>query len=195
MVIRIENGNDVRVSMAIVLRHAKHLLSIQRARKVTWDEVADFFGIEYRHLLAPLAAFMVEERTWLKRVFLGVTVFGAAYGLSLFVPLVINPDWLSIEIAQGSIVYDTRLIYDDFVSKSVLRIVYASVICLPLLASTAPGVRSFGRMVMLSVLLAFLFALYAFTSIWCYLAAVASAYVSFIMFRLPKRAQRRGHWA
>jgi hypothetical protein len=106
---------------------------------------------------------MVEERTWLKRVFLGVTVFGAAYGLSLFVPLVINPDWLSIEIAQGSIVYDTRLIYDDFVSKSVLRIVYASVICLPLLASTAPGVRSFGRMVMLSVLLAFLFALYAFT--------------------------------
>jgi hypothetical protein len=49
MVLRIESGNDVRVSMAIVLRHAKHLLSVQRGRKVTWDEVADEFDLDYRH--------------------------------------------------------------------------------------------------------------------------------------------------
>jgi hypothetical protein len=49
MGIRIESGNDVRVSMAIILRHAKHLLSKQRGRKVSWDEVADFFDLEYRH--------------------------------------------------------------------------------------------------------------------------------------------------
>jgi hypothetical protein len=49
MVFRIENGNDVRVSMAIILRHAKHLLSVQHRREVTWEEVEEFFGLEPRH--------------------------------------------------------------------------------------------------------------------------------------------------
>ena len=135
-------------------------------------------------VFTPLAAFLVEERKPLRRVFLGFTIFGGAYGLTLFAPLVVNPGWLTIEVARGSILYDTRLIYDDVVSKTLLRVTYAGVICLPLLASTAPGVRIFGMLVTLSVLLAFLFATYAFTSIWCYLAAGVSAYVVFLMFRL-----------
>jgi hypothetical protein len=104
---------------------------------------------------------------------------------------VANPDWLSVELARGSIVYDTRLIYGDDVPKTALRVIYAFVICLPLVASTAPGVRTFGVLVTLSVLLAFLVATYAFTSIWCYFAAVVSAYIAFMLFRLPDRAWRR----
>jgi len=138
--------------------------------------------------LVPFAVFCVEERAWLRRVFLGVTVFGIAYGLSLFVPLLVNPDWLTVDLARGSILYDTRLIYDDAVSKTVLRVTYAGVICLPLLASTAHGVRFFGVLVTLSVLVAFLFATYAFTSIWCYFAALVSAWITFMLFRLPHRA-------
>ncbi|WP_299365418.1 DUF6629 family protein [uncultured Paracoccus sp.] len=141
-------------------------------------------------VLTPLAVILVEERTWLRRVFLGITIFGGAYGLSLFAPLVVNPDWLAVETARGSILYDTRLIYDGVVSKMVLRVTYAGVICLPLLLSTAPGVRLFGVLVTLSVLLAFLFATYAFTSIWCYLAAVVSAYVVFLIDRLQIPSRR-----
>lgn len=146
-------------------------------------------------VLTPLAVFLVEERTWLRRVFLGLTIFGAAYGLSLFAPLVINPDWLTLELARGSILYDTRLIYDGAVSKTVLRVTYAGVICLPMLVSTAPGVRFFGVLVTFSVLLAFLFANYAFTSIWCYLAAAVSAYVVFLMFRLQVPSGRQAFGA
>lgn len=136
-------------------------------------------------VLTPLAVFLIEDRTWLRRVFLGVTVFGGAYGLLLFVPLVVNPDWLSVELARNSILYNPQPFYGDLVSNTVLRVIYAAVICLPLLASTAPGVRVFGVLVALSVLLAFLFATYAFTSIWCYSAAVVSAYIAVMMFRLP----------
>lgn len=142
-------------------------------------------------VLTPLAAFLVEDRAWYKRAFLALTLFGGLFGLSLFAPLVVNPDWLTVGFARGSILYDTRLIYDDAVSKSLLRITYAGVICLPLLASTAPGVRTFGVLVTLSVLLAFLFATYAFTSIWCFLAAAVSAYLAFAMFRLPNRLKLR----
>lgn len=150
-----------------------------------------FFAYLLWLVLVPLAVFLVEERTWLRRVFLGVTAFGAAYGLSLFAPLLINPDWLTVDLARGSILYDTRLIHDDVLSKTVLRVTYAAVICLPLLASTAPGVRFFGGLVTLSVLVAFLFATYAFTSIWCYLAAVVSGWIVFMMFRLPEHAGPR----
>jgi hypothetical protein len=151
-----------------------------------------FFAYLLWLILTPLAAFFLEQRAWLRRVFLGVTVFGTAYGLSLFVPLVANPDWLTIELARNSILYNTQLIYDASVSKTLLRVIYAAVICLPLLASTAPGVRIFGVLVTLSVLTAFLFASYAFTSIWCYFAAVVSSYVAFMVFRLSGRS---GHKA
>jgi hypothetical protein len=150
-----------------------------------------FFGYLLWLVLTPLAVFFLEERAWLRRMFLGFTVFGGAYGLSLFLPLVVNPEWLTIELARNSILYNTQLIYDDVVSKTLLRVTYAALICLPLLASTAPGVRTFGVLITLSVLMAFMFATYAFTSIWCYLAAVVSAYVVFMMFRLPQRAGPR----
>jgi hypothetical protein len=150
-----------------------------------------FFAYLLWLVLTPLAVFLVEERIWLRGVFLGLAIFGGVFGLSLFVPLVVNPDWLTLELARGSILYDTRLIYDGVVSSRVLRVTYAGIICLPLLASTAPGVRVFGVLVTVSVLLAFFFATYAFTSIWCYLAAVLSAYVVFLMLRLQVRPGHR----
>lgn len=147
-----------------------------------------FFAYFLWLLLSPLAAFFIEERASLRRIFLGITILGGAYGLSLFLPLVVNADWLRIDLAQGSIVYDTRLIYGTSIPKSALRVAYAVIICLPFLASSAPRVGVFGMLVTFSVLLAFLFATYAFTSIWCYLAAVLSAYVAFMMFCLPNRS-------
>lgn len=150
-----------------------------------------FFGYLLWPLLTPLAVFFLEERAWLRRVFLGVTVLGGAFGLSLFLPLVFNPEWLTVELARHSILYNTQLIYDGVAAKTLLRVTYAALICLPLLASTTPGVRIFGVLITVSVLLAFMFAAYAFTSIWCFLAAVVSAYVVFMVFRLPKREPHR----
>jgi hypothetical protein len=91
---------------------------------------------------------------------------------------------------RNSIQYDTRLIYDDFGSVTVLRLAYAALICLPLLACTAYGVRTFGVLITVSVIVTFLFSAYAFTSVWCYFAALLSGYVVFLMFRLPSRSQR-----
>ena len=141
--------------------------------------------------LTPLAAYRVEDRPALRRIFLGLSVFGGLFGLTLYVPLLVRPDWLDIGMARGSIVYESRLVYEGLVSTTVLRLVYAGVICLPLLACTARGVRSFGVLVTLSVVLGFLFATYAFTSVWCYLAAVVSAYLAIAMLRLPGRGGSR----
>ncbi|MCE6950795.1 hypothetical protein LAZ29_07615 [Cereibacter sphaeroides] len=142
-------------------------------------------------VLTPLAAFRVEDRPALRRIFLGLAVLGGLYGLSLYAPLLVRADWLGIGLARGSIVYESRLVYDGLVSTTVLRLVYAALICMPLLACTAHGVRFFGVLVTLSVVLGFLFATYAFTSIWCYLAAAVSGYLAVAMLRLPRRTDSR----
>ncbi len=141
-------------------------------------------------VLTPLAAYFVEERPARRRVFLAFAAFGAVFGLSLYAPVAALPEWLEVEVVRGSIVYHTRLVYDGLVSTTVLRVVYVGVICLPLLASSAPAVRGFGVLVALSVVVTFLFVTYAFTSVWCYLAAVVSGYVALLMYHLPRHAGR-----
>lgn len=92
---------------------------------------------------------------------------------------------------EGHAARQTRLIYGSLVPSAVLIAIYACVVCLPLLTSSAPGVRPFGILVAASMLLTMLFAGYAFKSVWCYLAAISSAYLALMMWRLPKLAQRR----
>lgn len=136
-------------------------------------------------VLTPLAVWRVEPHPGRRRLFLVLAGIGAAYGLSLFLPLLLAPDWLRVALVRGSILYDTRTIYDGVLSRTFLRAVYVGVICGPLLACTAPGVRGFGILVTLSVAVAFLFATHAFTSIWCYLAAGVSAWLLLVILRLP----------
>jgi hypothetical protein len=145
-----------------------------------------FFAYLFWLVATPLAALLVEATRWRRRAFLAMAAFGMAYGLSLYAPLLITPEWLELGVVRGSVVYVTRLIYGDAVPVPLLRLTYATVICLPLLASSVPAVRTFGVLVTLSVVVSFWFAAYAFTSVWCYLAAVVSAYVVLMMFRLPR---------
>lgn len=142
-------------------------------------------------VLAPLAVIPLEHRKDLRRAFLGILLFGAVFGLSLFLPLLASPDRLGVDVVHGSLLYETRLIYGSLVPSAVLIAIYACVVCLPLLTSSAPGVRPFGILVAASMLLTMLFAGYAFKSVWCYLAAISSAYLALMMWRLPKLAQRR----
>ena len=144
-----------------------------------------FFAYLLWLVLTPLAVWRVEPQPGRRRLFLALAGVGAAYGLSLFLPLLFAPDWLKVTLVRGSILYDTRTIYDGILSRTVLRAVYVGVICGPLLASSAPGVRGFGTLVTLSVVVAFLFATHAFTSIWCYLAAGVSAWLLVTILRLP----------
>ena len=150
-----------------------------------------FFAYVLWLVLAPLAVVPVEGRKQMRRVFLGIMLFGGAFGLSLFLPLLASPDWLRVDVVQGSILYETRLIYDRVAPSAVLIFIYGSVVCLPLLASSAPGIRPFGVLVAASMLLTLLFAGYAFKSVWCYLAAVNSVYISLMMWRLPKPVSHR----
>ena len=73
-------------------------------------------------------------------------------------------------------------------AKLLARAIYAAIICIPLLLSSVAQVRVFGWLILGSVVFGFLFLSYAFTSVWCFLAAVLSAYIYVVLRRTPRPA-------
>lgn len=148
--------------------------------------------------LVPLAAWRVEDRPRRRRLFAVAAVLGGLLGGSLYIPLIVDPDWLQVMVVQGSILYHPRLIYDPYVSREVVRAVYALIVALPLVGASNAGVRRFGMLILGSVILTALAFGYAFVSIWCFFAALLSTYLA---IRLPKQMPERqspvgrdGHW-
>lgn len=143
-----------------------------------------FFAYFLWPFLVPYATWRIEPEKTRRRVFAGFCVAGVFLGLSLFVPLLQGPDVLKVGLARQSIAYDPVLIWDGVVSRTVLRVVYAVVICVPMMLSSDRQVQIFGILITLSVIGGFWFAAYAFTSIWCFFAALLSLYIIFVIRRL-----------
>lgn len=68
------------------------------------------------------------------------------------------------------------LIYDGYVSRTVIRVLYAMIVAIPLLFSMIASLRLFGVLILTFVAISALFFLYAFASIWCCFAAMLSLY-------------------
>ncbi len=146
-----------------------------------------FFAYFLWPLLVPLSAYYVEAGYARRRLFLVLGLIGGVFGLSLYLPLLPNTDWLAVEIVRGSILYQSTLIYDDIVPRTGVRIFYAGIVGIPLLLSSVALVRVFGILILLSVICGFLFFEYAFTSVWCFIAAMLSIYILRIVLQLPAR--------
>lgn len=144
-----------------------------------------FFAYFLWPLLVLLSAYYLEAGAARRSFFLFLGMLGGLFGLSLYMPLLLNMNWLSVEIVRASILYQPTLIYDDIIPRTGIRIFYAAIVGIPLLLSSVAIVRIFGVLILLSVVSGFLFFEYAFTSIWCFIAAILSIYIVRIMLRLP----------
>ena len=146
-----------------------------------------FFAYLVWPFLVPFATFLVEPSRKRRMVFLALSALGLTLGLSLFMPLVFNPDWVPLRIVNYSIDYNSRLIWEGIVPYSIIRVVYASIVCQPLLFSSEKHIKIFGVIITLSVIAGFAFAHYAFTSVWCFMAAIVSIYLLFLMRAVSRR--------
>lgn len=129
----------------------------------------------------PLAASRVESGRLRHQVFSGFTLLGLVFGASLYLPLLIWPDWLSVTVVKHSILYQPVLIYDGIVPRDGVRALYAIVVAIPLLFSSLPALRRFGAAITVSVVLSALLFEYAFVSIWCFFAALLSVYLVMVV--------------
>ena len=140
-----------------------------------------FFSHFFWLFWVPFSVYFMEDRGPRKRFLGALTILGALYGLSLFIPLILWDGWLVIELVQDSILYRTTMIYDDIIDRQVVRGIYALQVFLALVLSSNIRIRIFGIIILTSVVGTFAFFKYAFVSVWCFFAAILSVYLLFAL--------------
>lgn len=144
-----------------------------------------FFAFFLWPILVPFAAWRLEtddcKRDWMTTAI----VLGVLLGSVLYLPLLLDETRLMPAIARHSIAYHSFLITDAYIPRVAICLAYALLVGLPLVFSSRPAVKSYGVLLLISVLFSALFFHYAFTSIWCFFAAFLSLYSLRILRELP----------
>ncbi|MFO7629978.1 MAG: DUF6629 family protein [Prochlorococcaceae cyanobacterium] len=131
------------------------------------------------------------RRSWI-RVLL---ILGLVLGVLLWLPLLLDPSRLDPTVVHGSIDYRTQLLAEDLIGHGLGSLIYATTITVPLLLTPYRRLRWFVALLLLSFSAAQVLYLYAFSSVWCYFAAVLSAQVLWIVLEEPLTPCRRNNGA
>ena len=136
-----------------------------------------FFADLFWPCFVLLAAAFVEENRRNQQLFLFFSILGSAFGLSIFLPLWVRPEWLSVQVSQGSILYQMVQLYDAIIPQFGARIIYVIIVAAPLLFSSVTALQRLGLLhLALFIVRSSLFS-YAFVSGWCFFAAITPLYV------------------
>jgi hypothetical protein len=162
-----------------------------------------FFALAFWPFWIPFSLLLLESRRAGKRLLATATVLSLVW-LWLYAPLAADPGrWLSTEVVHHSIAYDFNdLPAFHLVPRTAWRIAYLAFICVPLLAARPGGgdrLRLFvGSLVAVLFVLSYLVYWYAFTSVWCFFAALLALLLGVVFARLAERAPHasgHGSWA
>jgi len=146
-----------------------------------WLWFATFCFLFFSHFLwlvwIPFTSFLTESNKFKRKLFVGLTLVGIAFGASMYIPLLLQTDWVAVSIQKHSIYYDVKLIYDAILPRYASTIIYALIILVPLLLSSDRYHKVLGILVMVSGLLTWAFFGLVFISVWCFFAAIISSYI------------------
>lgn len=132
----------------------------------------------------PLSVYALEpEDSPRKRMLLVFTLLGAAFGLILYVPHVINPDWVSVAVNRDALAYEGTMFLDYVMPRSVTYAIYLFLIIVPPLMSRYLHLRWFGGTIIAVLVVDVLFFRYAYISFFCLLAGLATVHLIYIILR------------
>lgn len=140
-----------------------------------------FFSHLFWLAWVPFCVYCLEDQLLRRKLLLLLTGIGTVSGLSVFLPALFIPDWLSVKLVEHSVEYRIVLIYDAIANRTVLQSFYAFVVLSALFVSSDWRIRIFGGLATLSLVFTYLFFVYAFISVWCFFAAVLSTYIVVIL--------------
>ena len=152
-----------------------------------------FFALAFWLFWIPFSAVFLEHRKKIK-LLLGIgAILGLLGGMILFLPVVIHPASLQVSVVRHSIYYD----YADppaliIAPQVVWHLLYVALISLPLVLLKEKLLIGFCTALVVSAVISHVFYWYAFTSIWCFFAALISLYLGYTFHRWPMRKTTAG---
>lgn len=135
----------------------------------------------------PLAVARLEGG-WRRPLFGWLSAVGFAAGFACLVPAATRyGEWLVVAVVGHSVQYDlSGLPGADTAAGVAWQGVYLAAVLAPLLLSTVRGVRWLGVSMAGAAAVAFILYRHAFASVWCFFAAVVSAHIAYLLWRLPE---------
>lgn len=114
---------------------------------------------------------------------LAMSVAGLAFGLALYVPHLINPEWVSVTINRDSLAYEGTMILDYLMPRELTYVIYLFLIIVPPLVSRYLHMRWFALTIVAVVVVDILFLRYAYISFFCLLAGLGTLHLIYIILR------------
>lgn len=147
-----------------------------------------FFSHFYWPIAMPLKAFLTESNKTKKKIYLITTAVATIFATFLYFPLLLGEGKVLVQIVHNSIQYKMDLFYDDYISRKITGVIYALFIIVPLITSSDKHMKHFGWVIILAGLPTYFFYYHAYTSVWCFFAAIASIYITYFIFKETHRA-------
>lgn len=118
-----------------------------------------------------------------KKTLLCFAVAGVMLGLVLYVPHIVNPDWVSVGVSKQSLAYEDTMFLDYIMPRWLTYAIYLFLIIVPPLVSTYLHMRLFGLTLIAVIVLVYVFLSYAYISFFCLLAGMATIHLIYIILR------------
>jgi Family of unknown function (DUF6629) len=118
-----------------------------------------------------------------KALFLTFALIGSVFGVLLYVPHVLNPDWISVAINRDSLAYEGTMLLDYLMPRELTYLIYLFLIVVPPLMSRYVHIKYFGLTLIAVITLDILFLRYAYISFFCLLAGLGTLHLIYIILR------------
>tara|TARA_B100000508_G_C11433468_1_gene264668 strand:+ start:115 stop:795 length:681 start_codon:yes stop_codon:yes gene_type:complete len=130
----------------------------------------------------PFSIYFLEPKGSKRKTTLLMFAFaGLALGLTLYIPHLINPDWVKVVISNHSISYEDTMFLDYFIPRELTYLIYVFLIITPPLISSYFHMRLFGLTLVAVIAVVWVFLSYAYISFFCLLAGVATLHLIYII--------------
>lgn len=116
-----------------------------------------------------------------KRTLLMFALSGLALGLTLYIPHMVNPDWVKVAINNHSIAYEDTMFLDYFIPRELTYAIYVFLIVTSPLISSYLHMRLFGLTLIAVIAVVWVFLSYAYISFFCLLAGAATLHLIYII--------------
>lgn len=106
---------------------------------------------------------------------------GLMFGIVMYTPYTLHPDWLSVSVNGHSIAYTPILLTDGFLPQNLIYAIYLLLVGAPPLLSSHPALRVFGAGLLLAVPVTYFIYYLAAYSVLCFFAALMTLYLAWIV--------------
>lgn len=143
-----------------------------------------FFAYTFWPAYVPFCIYFIESIARRRRI-LKIFIFtGVLTSVAIYLPILAGWVTFSTVIQQHCIHY---LIHVSNLTIIAFTLLYGTSVIVPFFICSIKKIHYYGVISLVSLMVAYGWKAYAFTSVWCFCAAILSSYLLWMLYKLPKK--------